>query len=153
MPFIPQVHYRDSRAALHWLEEAFGFSTTLAIENAEGNLEHAEMSFGPDHFQLGAEWADPDQLGTAEMKSPRAIGGINTRGVELVFDADIDSHCAQARAHGAAITQEPTDQFYGARAYRAVDLEGHVWTFPRFYRELSNEEMAAASGLKIRDSL
>jgi uncharacterized glyoxalase superfamily protein PhnB len=62
---------------------------------------------------------------------------------------DIDGHCERARAAGAVILQEPTDQFYGARTYRARDPEGHVWTFDQFVRTVTREEAEAASGLKI----
>lgn len=45
--------------------------------------------------------------------------------------------------------QEPADQFYGARTYRALDLEGHTWTFSEAVREVSREEAEKAIGAKI----
>ena len=30
--FTPSVHYRDPKAALAWLSEAFGFEVTMAID-------------------------------------------------------------------------------------------------------------------------
>jgi len=65
----------------------------------------------------------------------------------------LDAHCERARAAGAVITQEPEDQFYGARTYRARDLEGHVWNFSQEGRAVSSEEMNAASGLTATTSL
>lgn len=50
---------------------------------------------------------------------------------------DLDAHCARARAAGAVIAAEPGDQFYGDRTYRAVDPEGHVWTFSRHVRDVT----------------
>jgi uncharacterized glyoxalase superfamily protein PhnB len=47
------------------------------------------------------------------------------------------------------ILQEPTDQFYGDRTYRARDPEGHVWTFGQTVRHVSGEEAEKESGLKI----
>jgi hypothetical protein len=47
------------------------------------------------------------------------------------------------------ILQEPTDQFYGDRTYRARDPEGHVWSFGQTVRVVSREEAEKASGLKI----
>jgi hypothetical protein len=44
---------------------------------------------------------------------------------------------------------EPEDQFYGDRTYRAVDPEGHVWTFAQTVRQVTREEAEQASGLKI----
>jgi uncharacterized glyoxalase superfamily protein PhnB len=69
--------------------------------------------------------------------------------VHVLLPGDIDGHCAQARAAGAMILQEPTDQFYGDRTYRARDVEGHVWVFGAPVRTVSREEAEAASGLKI----
>ena len=61
----------------------------------------------------------------------------------------MDAHCGRARAAGATILAEPSDQFYGDRTYRAVDLEGHVWSFGQTVRQVSREQAEAASGLKI----
>jgi len=47
------------------------------------------------------------------------------------------------------ILQEPTDQLYGDRTYRARDPEGHVWTFGQTVRR-SREEAEEASGLTIQ---
>ena len=37
LTFIPAVFYKDPRAALTWLEKAFGFETTMVIEPADGD--------------------------------------------------------------------------------------------------------------------
>jgi uncharacterized glyoxalase superfamily protein PhnB len=39
------VCYRDPKAALAFLEKAFGFDLVLLIEDAEGNLAHSEMEY------------------------------------------------------------------------------------------------------------
>jgi uncharacterized glyoxalase superfamily protein PhnB len=56
---------------------------------------------------------------------------------------------ARARAAGAGIAAEPSDQFYGDRTYRAVDPEGHVWTFARHVRDVTRAEAEAAIGVRI----
>ena len=33
--FTSSVHYKDPKKALAWLEDAFGFETTMAIDNLE----------------------------------------------------------------------------------------------------------------------
>lgn len=63
--------------------------------------------------------------------------------------ADVDAHCARARAAGARIVAEPTDQFYGDRTYRAADPEGHHWVFAQHVRDVPADEMSANSGLKV----
>jgi len=44
---------------------------------------------------------------------------------------------------------EPEDQFYGDRTYRAIDLEGHRWTFAAMVRETTRAEAEAALGQPI----
>jgi uncharacterized glyoxalase superfamily protein PhnB len=143
--FISAVIYRDPRAARDWLEKAFGFETTMVIEPPDGDvrMSHSEMSFGGrGRIIVGAEW-------TEWAKSPSSVAGANTQSLHVDVDTDIDAHCARARAAGAVITAEPEDQFYGDRTYRAVDLEGHVWTFGQRVRDVTREEAEQASGLKI----
>ena len=62
-------------------------------------------------------------------KSPASVGGANTQLVHVRLERDLDGHCERARKAGATIFQEPADQFYGDRTYRAFDHEGHCWSF------------------------
>jgi uncharacterized glyoxalase superfamily protein PhnB len=140
-------------AALRWLETAFGFTTTLVVTDETGSVGHAEMSFGGGHIDIGAEWGSPELLGPAEMKSPASLGGVGSQFVRVELAQGLDEHCARAEAAGARIVQRPQDQFYGARVYRALDPEGHVWCFDQTIAELSLAQMEAASGLRIKTSL
>lgn len=136
------ISYRDPRAALAWLARAFGFETVMVITDSEDAVVHSEMRVGSGTFMVGGEWSE-------QHKSPQSLGGINTQSLHVQLDADLDGHCARARAAGATILQEPSDQFYGDRTYRAVDPEGHVWTFGQTVREVSREEAEKMSGLRI----
>ncbi len=134
--------YRDPKAALKWLEKAFGFETIMEITDNDGNLAHSQMRFGNGVIMVGNEW-------TADHKSPRSIDGKNTQTVHVHLSEDIDKHCARAKAAGAEIIQEPDTQFYGDRTYRARDPEGHIWTFGQTVKAVTREEAEKASGLKI----
>ncbi len=134
--------YRDPKAALTFLEAAFGFELTMLIEDNEGNLAHSEMSFGDSLIMIGNEW-------TAWHKSPASIDGFNTQTVHIHLEGDIDAHCERARAAGAEILMEPEDQFYGDRTYRCRDPEGHFWTVGAPIRAVSVEEAEAESGLTV----
>lgn len=134
--------YRDPRAALAWLEKAFGFETFMLIEDGEGNLVHSEMRYGKSAIMVGYEWSD-------EYKSPASIGGKVTSAIHFGLEDGIDAHCERARAAGAEILAEPSNQFYGDRTYRCRDLEGHIWSFSQTVKPVSREEAEAASGLKI----
>jgi uncharacterized glyoxalase superfamily protein PhnB len=149
----PVVFYRDPIAALHWLEEAFGFETSILVTDKEGRVGHAEMKIGEAVIGVGGEWASPELLGPAAMKSPASLGGAGTQFIRVHMTDGLDGHCAAARKAGAHITQDPADQFYGDRTYRALDCEGHVWNFAQTVAVVSDAEMEAASGLTIRDKL
>jgi uncharacterized glyoxalase superfamily protein PhnB len=140
------ICYRDPRAALAWLEAAFGFETSLVIEGPDGRIAHSEMKVGDGLIMVGHEWDE-------QHRSPQSLGGFNTQSAHVNLDADIDAHCARARAVGAKIFREPEDQFYGERLYGAYDLEGHQWTFSRLLKALSVEEMSRAGGVVARKHL
>jgi uncharacterized glyoxalase superfamily protein PhnB len=149
---IPAVFYQDPIAAMRWLERAFGFETTTLVVDAEGRVGHAEMQFRGSPVQIGGEWAGP-QLGGAAMKSPASLGGVGTQFLRLALDEGLDACCERARAAGARITQEPEDQFYGARTFRVMDPEGHIWNFAQDIAQPSVKEMEKASGLTFHSSL
>lgn len=136
------VVYRDPKAALRWLETAFGFELFMLIEDGEGVLVHSEMRFGDAAIMIGNEW-------TEDHKSPASIGGKNTQTVHIAIETDLDAHCARAKAAGAEIIREPETQFYGDRTYGCRDPEGHIWTVSQTVSPVTREEAEAASGLKI----
>ena len=150
--FVPAVFYRDPLAALKWLEAAFGFETTSLVTDAEGRVGHSQMEFRGGAISVGGEW-EGREIGEARMRSPASLDGIGTQFVRVYLNEGLDAHCEHARAAGARILAEPEDQFYGARVYRAMDPEGHVWNFSQEVRVVSDEEMELATGLKVRNAL
>jgi uncharacterized glyoxalase superfamily protein PhnB len=143
--FTSALTYRDPHAALAWLERAFGFETTMAIDGPPEapQMCHYEMSCaGRGRVMIGGEWAD-------WVRSPASLGGANTQSVHVQLADGLDGHCERARAAGATILAEPEDQFYGDRTYRAVDPEGHQWTFGARVRDVSRGEAEAALGQPI----
>src|SRR6478752_4758870 len=140
--FTSAVTYQDPKAALAWLETAFGFETTMAIEGPPDAPEmcHYEMSSaGRGRVMVGAEWSDL-------VRSPDHVGGANTQSVHVHLLDDVDAHCERARAAGARIIAEPSDQFYGDRVYQVLDLEGHRWSFAETVRTVTREEAEAELG-------
>jgi uncharacterized glyoxalase superfamily protein PhnB len=140
--FRSALFYQDPKAALGWLEKAFGFELSMLIEDADGAVAHSQMSFGDSYVMIGQEWS-------ADHKSPKSVGGNNTQTVGIQIDTDIDAHFERAKAAGAVIDAEPQTQFYGDRTYRCRDPEGHIWTVSQTVKTVSREEAEAASGLKI----
>lgn len=143
--FTTSVIYRDPKAALDWLEKAFGFEVTMAIDGPPEAPEmcHYEMSHaGRGRIMIGAQWNE-------WVRSPASIGGSNTQTVHVHMPDGLDEHCERARRAGATIESEPEDQFYGDRSYRAVDLEGHRWTFSMTVRQVTRAEAEQALGQPI----
>src|SRR3979409_501676 len=88
--FIPSVVYKDNRAALKWLQKAFGFELSEVLTDAKDNVVHAEMSHDHGILMISnevAEW----------VKSPVSVGGKNTQRVHVRLAGGIDEHCTQAR--------------------------------------------------------
>ncbi len=139
------VVYKDPKAALKFLEEAFGFELTLLIEDEQGELAHSQMIWGDGMVMVGNEW-------TAEHRSPASIGGLMTQTVHIQLpdgSETVDAHCERARRAGAKILVEPETQFYGDRTYRCKDPEGHIWTVSQTVQIMHPDEWdTAGMGLK-----
>lgn len=137
------IIYKDPKAALDWLEKAFGFELAMVLTDADGNIGHSQMRVGDGTIMVGNEWS-------ADHKSPASLGGKNTQTVHVHLNEDVDIHCERARKAGAEIIQEPDTQFYGDRTYRARDPEGHIWTFGQTVKEVSPEDWDKATGLTTK---
>lgn len=139
------VVYKDPRAALKFLEAAFGFELTLLIEDADGDLAHSRMNHGDSIVMVGNE-------STSEHRRPASIGGLMTQTVHIQApdgQGSVDDHCARAREAGAVIIAEPETQFYGDRTYRCKDPEGHFWTVSQTVQVMTPDEWDARDmGLK-----
>ncbi|HEX6166524.1 MAG TPA: VOC family protein [Acidimicrobiales bacterium] len=113
----PVLRYEDADAALTFLSEAFGFVVGDVNRDDEGHIVHALLTWANGVVMLSASrgvTGDPFDLGPVCLY--------------LAVD-DPDAHFARAKAAGAEIVMEVTDQPYGSREYAARDPEGHVWCF------------------------
>jgi PhnB protein len=129
----PYLLYEDVAGALAFLAKAFGFRERLRFADDDGNVTHAEMELGGESIMMGDP--GPDYL------SPKR-GGHTGAQVHVYVD-DVDAHFEQAKAAGATILTEPTDQEYGDRRYDARDPEGHLWSFAQRVRDVAPEEWGA----------
>lgn len=126
------IFYRDAAAAIDWLCTAFGFAVRIKVEGEGGRIEHSELTYGEGVIMVGQESRSGDSPAwKARMGSPLSLNGRGTQSVMIYVD-DAVAHCAQARAHGAQIVEEPAVHDYGEehwadRSYAALDPEGHLW--------------------------
>jgi uncharacterized glyoxalase superfamily protein PhnB/DNA-binding XRE family transcriptional regulator len=116
----PVLCYEDSKTAVAWLADAFGFEVREKITGADGQVLHSELVLGEGVIMVGHVSSSP------RWASPKAVGKVTQ--FLYVFVEDLDAHYARAKAAGATIATEP-ETSYGQRRYRALDIEGHEWCF------------------------
>lgn len=146
--FVPAVFYQDPIAAIRFLENAFGFEIASLIMDGDGKLAHSEITYAGASLHVSGEW-EGSIAGPARMRSPATVEGINTQFLRINLDSGIDAHCERARVAGARIVAEPENQFYGARVYRALDPEGHVWNVSQEVAAFDPVAMEEKMGLKL----
>lgn len=130
----PHLIVRDAARALEFYARAFGARTELRLdEPGSDRVGHAEISIDGARIMLADEFPEYDTAG------PATRGGTTVT-LHLEVD-DVDAITARARAAGATILREPTDEFYGARSARVQDPFGHVWQISTMIEEMSEEEM------------
>ena len=122
----PVLVYPDVRAAVAWLESAFGFGERVRI----GDDHRAQMRVGDDGAIVVAD-VRRDQV------APSA--GTVTQIVKVrVFD--VDAALVRARDAGARVLEEPTTWEYGERSCVVEDLAGHRWELTQTVRDVEPEE-------------
>jgi uncharacterized glyoxalase superfamily protein PhnB len=132
------LYYKDAGKMIDWLCDAFDFEICLKVEGDNGRIEHSELTYGDGLIMVGSERNGADTKFATPMLSPLTAGG-NTQSI-MVYDDDVDAHCAHARAAGAVIIDEPKVHDYGEeywtdRSYGAKDPEGHMWWFTQRLRD------------------
>jgi uncharacterized glyoxalase superfamily protein PhnB len=122
----PVLVYPDVRAAVAWLEAAFGFEERVRI----GDGHRAQLSVGTDGAVVVAD------VGGARV-APR--GGNMTHLIKVRVP-DVDAAFARARSHGGQVVEELTTWEYGERSGVLEDLGGHRWELTQTVRDVVPEE-------------
>jgi len=122
----PVLFYPDVRAAVDWLETAFGFAERVRI----GESHRAQLRVGTDGAVVVAE-THGDKVAPDAGSAPHVI---------KVRVADVDAAFAQARDAGAAVLEEPKTWEYGERSCVVGDLAGHRWELTQSVRDVAPEE-------------
>lgn len=122
----PVLVYPDVRAAVAWLEAAFGFEERVRI----GDGHRAQLGVGSDGAVVVAD-VRGDQVAPA--------GGVVTQVVKVRV-ADVDTAFARARDAGARVVEEPATHEYGERSGVVEDPAGHRWELTQTVRDVEPEE-------------
>ncbi len=120
---FPSVYYDDAAREIEFLVRAFGFRRRLVVPGEHGTVRHSELTFGRAVIMVA------DAHSEFGGRGPKSLGGTSGGLSLYLADAEVDAHCARARAAGAEILREPQDEPYGGRGYMARDPGGHWWYF------------------------
>ncbi|HVR96428.1 MAG TPA: VOC family protein [Thermoanaerobaculia bacterium] len=110
---MPMFTVNDIQASIAWYRDVLGFIIAEEMER-EGKLLGARIKAGAMEFLLSQ---DDFAKGRDRKK------GIGLR-LYCVTGQDIDQLAAAIRERGGQLTQEPTDQPWGARDFAMVDPDG-----------------------------
>ena len=122
----PVLVYPDVRAAVAWLEAAFGFEERVRI----GDSHRAQLRVGADGAVVVAE-------ARGELVEPRH--GAVTHVVKVRVQ-DVDAAFARARDCGGRVVEELKTYEYGERSGMVEDLAGHRWELTQTVRDTAPEE-------------
>jgi PhnB protein len=132
----PYLSYDDAPAAIAFLAEAFGFEEHYRLPMEDGRIGHAELHFGGNVLMLASSYPEMGFAG------PSKLDAVPSQ-LHVRVD-DVDAHFDRAKAAGATIATEPSEQPHGDRSYRAIDPEGHRWIFYTPIRTMTPDEIKAA---------
>ena len=124
----PVLSYRDARAAVAFLRDAFGFDerAVYARENDPSVIEHAEMRWPlGGGIMFGTAGKDDSPFGRREPGNDSLY---------VVCD-DPDALYARATAAGAEVVRGLRDEDYGSRGFTVRDPEGNLWSFGTYRGE------------------
>lgn len=133
----PHIVCRDANAAMDFYVRAFGAVDHGRLPGPDGKLMHGIMKIGDSSLMLvdeNPEWS---------MNSPLALGG--TPVTLHLYVADADAALARAVDAGAMLTMPAADMFWGDRYGQVRDPFGHTWSIATHIRDVSPEEILAAS--------
>ena len=122
----PVLIYSDVRAAVEWLQTAFGFEEKVRI----GDAHRSQLAFGTD----GA-------IVVADVRRDKVApsGGVVTQEIKLRVD-DVDAALARALEAGALVHEEPKTYEYGERSCLVEDPFGHRWELTQTVQDVDPAE-------------
>jgi uncharacterized glyoxalase superfamily protein PhnB len=122
----PVLVYPDVRAAVAWLEAAFGFEERVRI----GDAHRAQMRVGVDGAVV-----------VGDVGGDRVVpsGGGMTHLIKVRVP-DVDSAFARACERGARVVEDVTTFEYGERSGVVEDIGGHRWELTQTVRDVEPEE-------------
>jgi uncharacterized glyoxalase superfamily protein PhnB len=115
----PYLRVRDGVAAIDFYVQVFQATERFRlVDPGDGRVGHAEIELAPGIVVMVS-----DEYPEMGILAPTGNTGM---AIHLHVD-DCDTLIARAKAAGATITMEPSDQFHGERSGKFRDPFGHEW--------------------------
>ncbi|MGC4006732.1 MAG: VOC family protein [Pirellulales bacterium] len=138
---IPHLVCENCNAAIDFYVKAFGATEICRMPSPDGKrLMHAEIKLGDAIVFLADDF--PEYCG-GKSANPKALGGTPISIHRYV--PSVDAAMDKAVSAGATVEMPAMDMFWGDRYGVIVDPFGHKWSFATHLKEMTAEEMAAAS--------
>jgi uncharacterized glyoxalase superfamily protein PhnB len=124
MAVVPTIIYRDPTAMVEWLCDTFGFRRHQIVKAENGEVKHAELTFGESMITVISIQHSPfEKL----VVHPDQMAGAETQTCYLIVP-DVEAHHARAKANNAEIVFDVSFE-QGGHGYVCKDPEGHLWMF------------------------
>ncbi len=115
---FPIVQYRDARAAIAFLIDAFGF-TEAAVYGEGDTVAHAQLDWPAGGAVMLSTGGREEGL----EEHPVGVGSV------YLVVAEPDALFERAVAAGATVSRGLRDEDYGSRGFTVRDPEGVFWSF------------------------
>jgi uncharacterized glyoxalase superfamily protein PhnB len=133
----PSLVFKDTASAIVWYEKAFGAKEVSRMMSPDGKgVWHAEIEIGDSIM-----YANDESPMTASIAphGPRT----STAGIQI-YVSDVDAWFNRAVEAGAHVIMPVGDMFWGDRMGVIADPYGHIWSISTRFKDMTQEEMAAA---------
>ncbi len=116
--FYAGTLYADADAGIEWLKR-LGFEAKEIHRDENGNVAHAELTFGGGIVMLGTAGVGREPFRSLPPGAALIYCGLD----------DVNSLFERAKEVGAEIALEIMDTDYGSRDFTVRDPEGNLWAF------------------------
>jgi PhnB protein len=133
----PHIVCANALEAIEFYKRAFNATEGGVMLTPDGKMMHGQIRIGDSALML-----------MEENKTWGAIGPASLGGSPVtihMYVKDVDATYKQAIAAGATAKMEPADMFWGDRYGVLTDPYGHSWSIATHVRDVSMEEMKAAT--------
>ncbi|MFT3698618.1 MAG: VOC family protein [Kofleriaceae bacterium] len=128
----PQLSVDGASAAIEFLKKAFGAEEVArALDPSGQKIWHAQIKIGDSVLVINDTFPE--------------MGGNAQTGQLWVYSTDVDGMWKRAVDAGAEIKMPLQDMFWGDRTGTLADKWGNRWNLAQHTRDVSPEEMKAAT--------